>query len=211
MEPLAPRKGSSLDSHHHHHLQLQFHMASLLPDEILQIIFSLCIPLSAQEILAVNVPRLISKARRRGSLAEAPATNTNIPLVCKRWLRISTSLLYRCVKITSFQTAKALLDVLTEKPYLGAHVKNMHISSICRFSSNIVRLCGNIETLCLNLHADSPSIHLLLALAKINPRVVKFYLGPECGRGAYRPWIYARLKAGTSLTYLKPRSIGVTC
>ena len=54
-------------------------------------------------------------------------STSRILLVCRRWLRIATPLLYRIVILRSVAQAQALAAVLECHPYLGKYVRKLRV------------------------------------------------------------------------------------
>ncbi|KAF8530004.1 hypothetical protein JB92DRAFT_3139371 [Gautieria morchelliformis] len=92
-------------------------------------------------------------------------------LVCKRWLRVATPLLYETVVIRSTAQSLALASALQSSPSFARYIKNVRLEGAYQGTYDILSGCKNLSTLVLllNVYSDSRTSCLSRALFDINP------------------------------------------
>jgi hypothetical protein len=109
-----------------------------LPDEVLHNILSLVLEIDDGEF--------------SDRFYDIPVGHSHPLLVCKRWLRISTPLLYKVVVLTSKAQARALAWTLTENKELGLFVRKLRSSGGFGLSMGKIMLASlKITDLCIEL------------------------------------------------------------
>ena len=156
-------------------------MTHLLADEVLQSILapSLKVPDSMFEDVGPISP-----------FSKVEQSSSDVLLVCKRWMRVTTPIIYHTVIIRTTAQAAALNAALMRNPEFGRHVRRFrlerpypaHITkAVVRTMPNIVDLCIPIGVLAANKPNDVYELlnkcqpqHLLL----VNYR-------PNCTNGTF--------------------------
>jgi hypothetical protein len=95
-------------------------------------------------------------------------------LVCKRWLRIATPLLYEAVVIRSTGQSHALADALRENPAFAGHVKKIRLEGAYASLGEVLTRCTKLTTLVilLRIYSDANVTGLCRALPMIDPKDV---------------------------------------
>ena len=148
-------------------------MAQKLADELLQMILSS--PLSVPDAKFASP----SRATFGGN---DEVSSSSVLLVCKRWLRVATPLLYEVVVLRSSAQAQALADAFSAQPKFALHVKKIRLEGAYSALWRVFKDCLNLHTVAftLNIYSDNPVAGLCRALSAINPtRVV---LHDDCAR-----------------------------
>ncbi|EJD48381.1 hypothetical protein AURDEDRAFT_162344 [Auricularia subglabra TFB-10046 SS5] len=124
-------------------------MAHLLADETLSCILSDCLSVQDADFAATN--------SWRSPFATDALSSSTVLLVCKRWLRVATPLLYETVILRSTAQSSALAAVLKAHAAFGRYIRKVRVeggvgASICK----IFKAAPNITDLCLtlDLYAD---------------------------------------------------------
>ncbi|EJD46908.1 hypothetical protein AURDEDRAFT_163969 [Auricularia subglabra TFB-10046 SS5] len=149
-------------------------MAHKLPDEILTAILS---PLMEVPDATFASDRWISSCSRTGIAA------STLLLVCKRWMRVVTPLLYETVVTRSPAQAIALSEVLRATHDLGGFITKLRVEhGFGDCVPNILVAAPNITDLAINLRlADAEDVAIFAALGSINPcRLIVLELPPWC-------------------------------
>ncbi|KAJ7606201.1 hypothetical protein FB45DRAFT_950844 [Roridomyces roridus] len=118
-----------------------------VPDEILHEIFS----------SALSVPDETFSSHRSASVPPEAVDEpgSSILLVCKRWLRIATPLLYKTVILRSRGQAQALELALRSNPQLGLLIKQLRIEGGYGVSMyTVLRAAKNLADICVSLDLD---------------------------------------------------------
>jgi len=128
-------------------------MAHLLADEVLQSILAppLRVPNSMFEDVGPVSP--FSKVEQSAS---------DVLLVCKRWMRVATPIIYHTVIIRTTAQAAALNAALMRNPEFGRHVRRFRLERPypAHITKAVVRTMPNIVDLCIPigvLAADKPN------------------------------------------------------
>jgi cellulose synthase/poly-beta-1,6-N-acetylglucosamine synthase-like glycosyltransferase len=123
-------------------------------------------------------------------------SSSTMLLVCKRWLRVTYSLLYRTVVIRSPGQAQALADALHSNSALGKHIKKLRLEGgYGAATRKILTLAPNITDLYLTLYiwSDDSVSGLCRSLPTINPsRII-----------LHDNWYQAKFNANARLLTLK--------
>ncbi|EJD35029.1 hypothetical protein AURDEDRAFT_175902 [Auricularia subglabra TFB-10046 SS5] len=134
-------------------------MADRLPDETLAAILA--------ESVVVPDASFAATMADKSPFAEIAHSSSTILLVCKRWMRVATPLVYETVILRSVAQSRALAEVLKEKPQLGCYVRKFRVeggvgASICK----IFKAAPRITDLCLtiDLYADDKAVHMYTSL-----------------------------------------------
>jgi hypothetical protein len=143
-------------------------MADKLPDEILAEILS--------PILNVE-DHLFSDTSRLSPFSLRNYSNSTVLVVCRKWLRVCTPLLYNVVILRSTAQAQALAVALTKNKFLGLFIKKLRLEG--GFGASMMKTllaAPNIRDLVLSLSISSHDsvVGLLKGLALINPTRVIF-------------------------------------
>ncbi|EJD51166.1 hypothetical protein AURDEDRAFT_181952, partial [Auricularia subglabra TFB-10046 SS5] len=110
-------------------------------------------------------------------------SSSHVLLVCKRWLRVATPLLYDVIILRSSAQAQSLASALKKTPQLGAFVRKVRLEG--GFGANVQKFLAhapNVTDLALNLTlwSNDSSTGICKALPSMNPRnVVLLHLGTE--------------------------------
>ena len=124
-------------------LQLPF-MTQKLPNEIWATIL--------EYILKVPDDDFISHTTSSGPFSQRHHSNAVVLLVCKRWLRTSTPLVYRTCIIRSQAQAQALDDALKKNPEFGALMKQLRLEGCYGVSvPNILEKATGLEDLAIKM------------------------------------------------------------
>ncbi|KAF8531704.1 hypothetical protein JB92DRAFT_3104630 [Gautieria morchelliformis] len=104
-----------------------------------------------------------------GSNVNFPASS--ILLVCKRWLRIATPLLYEVVVLRSTAQAQALAEAFSLHRAFPLYVKKIRLEGAYSCLWDVFKGCSNLHTLCftLDIYAVVAVTGLCRALRAINP------------------------------------------
>lgn len=102
-------------------------------------------------------------------------------LVCKRWMRIGTSLLYETVIIRSEAQAQALAFALSKNPQFGEYIKKIRVEGAYVYLSDIAKLAPKVTDLCftLALRTKDNVTGLIALLDSVNPNRVIITLHEE--------------------------------
>lgn len=103
--------------------------------------------------------------------------SSTVLLVCKRWLRVSTPLLYETVVIRSTGQSYALAEALQLNPSFARYIKNVRLEGAYGGVYDILKHCQRLSTLVLflNVYSESRITCLSRALPAINPKHVFLY------------------------------------
>ncbi|TDL29982.1 hypothetical protein BD410DRAFT_48915 [Rickenella mellea] len=138
-------------------------MAQNLPDEVLKEILSLSTHIPDEEFSFNDDPNPFGQNPRHFSL---------LLLVCKRWLRVATPLLYGVVVIRSTAQAQSLADAVQANKSFGSFIKKMRLEGgFGQSPRTFLSLAPNISDLFITLDIwtnDSVS-GLCSALQQIEP------------------------------------------
>ncbi|EJD48374.1 hypothetical protein AURDEDRAFT_112877, partial [Auricularia subglabra TFB-10046 SS5] len=119
-------------------------MANRLADETLAAILA--------DSLSVPEASFAFTTAWKSPFAKTRVSSSTILLVCKRWLRVATPLLYETVILRSAAQSGALAAVLKKQTEFGRYVRKVRVeggvgASICK----IFKAAPNITDLCLTL------------------------------------------------------------
>ena len=126
--------------------------------------------------LTVPYSQLTSKhARAFGGNDLIPSSS--VLLVCKRWLRVATPLLYETVVIRSTGQSYALAEALQLNPPFARYIKNVRLEGAYGGVYDILKQCRRLSTLVLflNIYSESRITCLSRALPAIDPKHVFLY------------------------------------
>jgi len=106
---------------------------------------------------------------------------SDVLLICKRWMRIGTPVLFTTVVVRSMPQARALALAMTNNPEFGRHTRKLRIEGAYGgYILTAVRQMPNIRDLCMTVGINSNiSINGTLdALEMMNPERVILTLAP---------------------------------
>ena len=137
-------------------------MANRIADELLQMILSPSLHVSDDRFNSVSNAAF-------GCNANFPTSS--VLLVCKRWLRIATPLLYEVVVLRSIAQAQSLVEAFSLHPNFPLYVKKIRLEGAYSCLWDVFRRCSNLHTLCLTLdfYATVTVTGLCRSLLSINP------------------------------------------
>ncbi|EJD32978.1 hypothetical protein AURDEDRAFT_177931 [Auricularia subglabra TFB-10046 SS5] len=123
---------------------------------------------------SLAVPETSFASTTSSPFANIARSSSTILLVCKRWLRVATPLLYETVIIRTAAQSSALAAVLKKHPEFGRHVRKVRVeggvgASICK----LFKAAPHITDLCLtlDLYASDNAAHMYKFLsASVAPR-----------------------------------------
>lgn len=140
-------------------------MADKLADELLKMILVPSLTISYTQFTSSS-PVAFGK--------NATISSASVLLVCKRWLRVATPLLYESVVIRSVGQSHALCDAFCANPAFAAHVKKVRLEGAYDSIDKVLGPCKNLVTLVilLRIFSDARVVSLCRALPMINPKVV---------------------------------------
>jgi len=140
-------------------------MAHKLADELLKMIL----------IPSLTIPHIQFISSSPAAFGEnATISSASALLVCKRWLRIATPLLYDSVVIRSTGKSHALCDALRGNPAFAMYVNKIRLE---RADSDIHKVLGPCENLIMlvvlfHIPSDASVEGCCRALPMINPKIV---------------------------------------
>ncbi|KZV94659.1 hypothetical protein EXIGLDRAFT_834860 [Exidia glandulosa HHB12029] len=156
-------------------------MAHLLADETLKDV--LCRVLDVPDTDFASVAPTSPFALRQFS-------NSDVLLVCKRWMRVATPLLYHTVVLRSVAQAQSLARALKKNPEFGPFLKKLRIEGAFGASVGKIMLAGSafISDLVLSfaLASGDNVTSMCAALASLRPRRLILIGTPGFGRLATR-------------------------
>lgn len=139
-----------------------YHMANRIADELLKMIIAPSLHVSDDRFSSVS--------------NTAFGCNVNFPsssvlLVCKKWLRIATPLLYKVVVLRSTAQAQAIVEAFSRNPKFPLYVKKIRLEGAYSCLWDVFRRCSNLHTLCftLDIYAAVTATGLCRSLLSINP------------------------------------------
>ncbi|KAI0684523.1 hypothetical protein BC835DRAFT_631914 [Cytidiella melzeri] len=143
-------------------------MASRLPEETLHEILKHSFFISVLDAFVIIRDRSVSRYQRR-------AKPTKLLLVCKRWLRVATPLLYETIEIDSEHEMEKLAGTLRTVATVGSLIRNFriegrygrHLHVVVEHAPNIAVL--SVQTNSLSRFSDTGLLH---ALPCFNPTMV---------------------------------------
>ncbi|GJE89703.1 hypothetical protein PsYK624_058090 [Phanerochaete sordida] len=151
-----------------------------LPEELLRETLSLL--LSASEETFCQFPPDCcppwSIYRRRDPAQPRTPSAGDILLVCKRWLRVGTPLLYESLSVWSPSHTKAVAALIRSTPVVGQAIRRLRIEGGCgKDLYTIVRNAPNVHTLyiCVHVKASEGIAGLRKALPLLQPRKLYWY------------------------------------
>jgi hypothetical protein len=147
-------------------------MADQLADELLQMILS--------PSLNINEERFSSQSSTAFGSNDL-VSSSSVLLVCKKWLRVATPLLYEVVVLRSTPQAQALADSFKQNPTFALHAKRMRLEGAYSCLWDIFKHCSNLHTILftLDIYSSSTVTGLCRSLAAINP--TRVILRDSCG------------------------------
>jgi len=108
--------------------------------------------------IILNVPDddFISYKTSSGPFSHRDYSNADVLLVCKRWLRIATPLVFHTCIIRSTAQAQALAKALKKNPEFGSLIKQLRLEG-CYGASvpNILEKATRLEDLAISLSINS--------------------------------------------------------
>jgi hypothetical protein len=107
-------------------------------------------------------------------LAPSLTSSASALLVCKRWLRVATPLLYETLIVRSTGQSQALADVLRQNPAFAGHVKKVRLEGAYVSLDEVLTRCTNLTTLVmlLRVYSDAKVKGLCRSLSVIDPKDV---------------------------------------
>ena len=96
---------------------------------------------------------------------------SSLLLVCKKWLKVATPLLYKVVVLRSTAQAQALAEVFSQYPVLPLYVRKIRLEGAYSCLWDVIRPCSNLHTICftLDIYAVTLVTGLCRSLNSINP------------------------------------------
>ena len=109
-----------------------------------------------EHVLDVLDDDFISCETTSGPFSRRDYSNADVLLVCKRWLRIATPLVFHTCIIRSTAQAQALAKALKKNPEFGVLIKQLRLEG-CYSASvpNILKKATRLEDLAISLPATS--------------------------------------------------------
>ena len=106
---------------------------------------------------------------KKSPFANRQHSSSDALLVCKRWLRVATPLLYHTVVIRTRLQAQALIRVVKKNPTLGRHCKKLRLETGAELlGDKLLNGLGNLKDICfaMDSHGQSsyrlaPTLHLV--------------------------------------------------
>lgn len=102
-----------------------------------------------------------------------PGSRTNVLLVCKKWMRIATPVLYEKVHLWNPRGTKAVAQLVKSNPDVGRAIRYLRLEGgMGRDLYTIVKNAPNIHTLWITPHvrASEGIVGLRKSLALLQPR-----------------------------------------
>lgn len=94
----------------------------------------------------------VGRGTLNGPFANVQYSTADLLLVCKRWMRVATPLLFETVIIRSAAQAQALAKALKKNKQFGGMIKKARIEGGYGVATkNILELAPNIDSLCISL------------------------------------------------------------
>ncbi|TDL29938.1 hypothetical protein BD410DRAFT_47053 [Rickenella mellea] len=140
-------------------------MAHRLPDETLKEILTPALTISEDEFSFADA--------ENNPFGKKYKSSGVVLLVCKRWMRVATPLLYETVIIRSKAQAQAIVDALTANPHFGAYVRKLRIEGGYGMSPfTVISKSPNITNLfiTLDVYSTDNATGICKALPLVNPR-----------------------------------------
>ena len=148
--------------------ELPHAMTDRLPEEILKAVSS----------LALHVPdHRFRDTSRNPPLARVDASSSVVLLVCKRWLRIATPVLYDTVIVCSTAQAQALVNALLQEPQFARLVKRIRLEINCPPAlANIAKWFSALEEVAVaaSMGYDARLNNMHKFLRSVNPSAGHF-------------------------------------
>ena len=146
-----------------------------LPDEILREILSHVLHIPHDEFFAWASIRCSLRADQQEALRALRAPNaplSHVLLVCKRFLRVGTPLLYDAVRITTQDSTKTIAEVLRTRSDVGCVVRWLRLEGgYGRELEFVAKLALNVESLyfCPDAKMRESIVGIRKALPTFNP------------------------------------------
>ncbi|KAH7103109.1 hypothetical protein BKA62DRAFT_828692 [Auriculariales sp. MPI-PUGE-AT-0066] len=155
-------------------------MYSKFADETLSMIFTAALYIDEDDFLNWKTAG--------GPFDKRDYSTSDILLVCKQWLRVSTPLLFHSVVIRTVAQAQALAKALKLNPEFGVMVRNLRIEGACGASvRSFLGYMTALDTLCISVNIwpgqAARALPLFEALEDVNPR--RLALCDAFGEGRY--------------------------
>ncbi|KAF8590410.1 hypothetical protein K439DRAFT_150540 [Ramaria rubella] len=140
-------------------------MSHRLADELLQIILA--------PLLHVSDERFTSDSPTAFG-SNVNFSSSSLLLVCKRWLRVATPLLYEVVVLRSIAQAQSIVDSFIRNRTFALYVKKIRLEGAYSCLWEVFRRCSSLHTifLTLDLYAGVTVTGLCRSLLVINPTCV---------------------------------------
>ena len=111
-------------------------------------------------------------------------STSDILLVCKRWMRVATPLLYHTVVLRTTPQAQSLVRALKKNPRFAQYFKKLRLESYCGATGGrVLGVAAHLEEICFAVEFTlrEKSAHLAASLCKVAPRrvVIATYLEPD--------------------------------
>ncbi|KAF8585865.1 hypothetical protein K439DRAFT_1387932 [Ramaria rubella] len=143
-------------------------MAFRLADELLQMILAPSLTVSRGQLVSPEVTAF----GHNDTVSSSSAL-----LVCKRWLRVATPLLYETIVIRSTGQAYALAKAFQLNPSFAKFVRNLRLEGSYVALGQILASCKAVSTLVmlLRIYSDANVSGLCRGLSSIDPKEVILY------------------------------------
>ncbi|KZP33806.1 hypothetical protein FIBSPDRAFT_942926 [Athelia psychrophila] len=165
-----------------------------LPDELVKEFLGPWLRVSDEEFAAIDQVKLLSSHRPKlpTTFAKSKVPTSHFLLVCKRWLRISTPLLYSAVIIRSKAQVTALARTLGENNLFGLQIRKIRVEGgYTAPLKHVIKLAPNLTHFFLSLDIMSSENVTGLIHAMPTMKHTHMYLQKEPG---YNPKSNASLR-----------------
>jgi hypothetical protein len=117
-------------------------MAHKLADELLSMILCPSLTISDSQFTSTS---LASFGRNDN------VSSSTVLVVCKRWMRIATPLLYEVIVLRSTGQAHALADAFKQSPHFGLHVMKIRLEGAYSRLFEVFKRCTNLQSIFFTL------------------------------------------------------------
>ena len=147
------------------------------PEEIIHEILNYNLRLSHHEFFGPGCYETINRRREIRKLGKAaPPSCSAALLVCKRWLRIGTPLLYESIKLSSLQDTQAVLNVVRANEGISKFIRRLRLEGgFGRALGELAKYLYNVEHLLIlpDVRARESVTGLHILFPELNLRTLK--------------------------------------
>lgn len=141
-----------------------------LPEELLREVLSYCFTIPHESFCGfpTRFHAPLADARR----VAGPELSHNLLLVCKRWLRVGSPLLYESIALRTSTHAQTVAILIKQNPILGRAVRQLKLfGGYGKDLHTIVKAAPNLQTVYLNMSMRSSDTitGIKRALSIMNP------------------------------------------